>query len=145
MTRIWVVAASQQLARLFETESISSPLTEIEDFIDPSARLHARELETDRPGRHPGGVSGSRHAMTPRSDVKDEALRVFTTDLCAGLRDAHHSGRFDELMLIAEPQVLGELRARLDDTTRKAVRGELARNLVKQSPAEIGRHLAECH
>jgi protein required for attachment to host cells len=54
----------------------------------------------------------------------------FAAELALYLDEAHRDGRFDELILVAAPGFLRQLRDRLSKAARNAVVGEIGKNLV---------------
>lgn len=144
MRKIWILAANREIARFFSLEGGKNSVpTEISDLIDPSARLYARDLETDRPGRQAASSNGSHHGVEKKRGVKEEARSRFATRIADALNTACHGGQFERLYLMAEPRMLGELRTVLDKETVATVAGEVAANLVKSSPKEIRSHLPD--
>ena len=141
MNKIWILVASHQIARVFTADSVADDWREIEDLIDPSARLHGRDLESDRPGRRATEAGAARHGLERKQDVRVQALTTFSARIAKQINAAHRVGRIAKLYLIAEPRVLGQLRKDLDKNTHAAIVGQLAQDLVKEKPADIRRHL----
>ena len=54
-----------------------------------------------------------------------------------------HPGRFGRLVLVAEPRLLGELRAALDKPTAALVSATLDKDLVGIDNRDIPRHLGK--
>lgn len=97
---------------------------------------------TDAPGRRSDGPSGHRSAMEP-TDFHGQAETRFAQDLAAELYAKAHAGAFDALVLVAAPQVLGDLRAALHDEVRAKLLAEVPKTLTNHPVAEIGAVLAE--
>lgn len=145
MNDTWVVVASHNVARIFKTDSIKGPLQEISDMVDPSARLHGRDLESDRPGRQSAEVGSSRHGLSGRTSIRQNSLKEFAARIADSLNKACAQRQYQNLFLLAEPPVLGALRNLLDEQTRMSIKGELPCNLAKHSEQEILDHLQQCH
>ena len=59
------------------------------------------------------------------------------------LDDARKSDKFKQLIIVAAPSLLGNLRSGLNDQTRKLVSLELDKNLSQLTPVEIRKHMPE--
>lgn len=139
MGSIWVVAASQQRARVFENGEAGT-LTELEDLIDPEARLHTHELLDGQTPTQVNSSTGTRASEPKHNPKKEEAVR-FAGRIADLLKGACQESRISKLYVLAEPTMLGMLRDALDPSTRKLVAAEVSRNLVAHTPAEIRAHL----
>src|SRR3954467_15196562 len=71
-----------------------------------------REQGTDRPGRSNASVGVARSAME-ETDWHDIAEERFAGELAEALYRHAHAGRFEKLVIIAPPRVLGNLRKSL--------------------------------
>jgi protein required for attachment to host cells len=142
MKLTWILIANNTNARLFTADTPSSSLTEVEDFTHAESRLHDRELTTDLPGKIKGDGGGG-HAFEQPTDPKKHEEQVFAYELAKYLDKAHNNGKFEQLLLVAEPSFLGLLREELSDAVKKTVCFELDKNIVKSSLADIRAHLPE--
>lgn len=57
------------------------------------------------------------------------------------LDHARMENQFDQLVLVAAPQFLGNMRKAMNEQVNKMVKTELDKNLVNMSAAEIIHHL----
>lgn len=140
MTTTWILVANHSRARFFSVET-SSELRELEDMYHSEARLHDRELTEDLPGKikNVGGVGG--HAFEQPTDPKQHEADVFAHRIVRFLEDAYHANRFDRLLLIAEPSMLGLLRKAMPDTITRHVAFELDKNITTFDIPDIIGHL----
>lgn len=140
MTSTWVLVANHSRARFFSVET-SSALQELEDMCHSEARLHDRELTEDLPGKikNAGGVGG--HAFEQPTDPKQHEADVFAHRIVRFLEDACKANRFDRLLLIAEPSMLGLLRKAMPDTIARHVAFELDKNITTFDIPGIMGHL----
>jgi protein required for attachment to host cells len=84
------------------------------------------------------GPSGKRRLdMTPTG--KDEA--VFSKQIAERLYALAHQGAFDHLVIVADPQTLGEVRPLLHLEVTDKVVLELAKTLINSPVADIERSL----
>ena len=113
--------------------------------------LHTREVHeqpnpstgaqgTDAPGRlH--GAAGSARSSVEQTDWHDEAERAFLRSLAGRLDAAVSSGETSALTMVASPRALGMIRADYSDVVRKALQGEVGKDLVKLPVYEIEKQL----
>jgi protein required for attachment to host cells len=142
MTSIWIIVADNSRARLFTTESSSSPLQELEDLTHTESRMHDREITQDLPGRH-SGTGGTGHPYNQATDPKEYEAVQFAHQIIGYLEDACNANRFDRLMIIAEPSMLGLLRKEMPERIKKYIAFELDKNITTLSAADIRSHLPE--
>ena len=141
--RTWILVADGAHARiacnLGPGKGIEQPL---EAEFDGEARP-TREIQADRPGRSFDSGGEGRHAMEPRTDPHQHEKAVFVHDVADYVNAAAQKGRFDRLVLVAPPRVLGELREYLSDAAKANVKGELHKDLTKTPLHELPTHLGE--
>jgi protein required for attachment to host cells len=95
---------------------------------------------TDAPGRlH--GAAGSTRSSVEQTDWHDEAERAFLRGLAGRLDAAVSSGETSALTMVASPRALGMIRADYSDVVRKALQGEVGKDLVKLPVYEIEKQL----
>ncbi|MFT4121711.1 host attachment protein [Bradyrhizobium sp.] len=113
--------------------------------------LHTREVHeqpnpstsaqgTDAPGRLHASVGGARSSVE-QTDWHDEAERAFLRTLADRLDTAVSSGETSALTMVASPRALGMIRADYSDAVRKALQGEVGKDLVKLPVYEIEKQL----
>jgi protein required for attachment to host cells len=95
----------------------------------PKGRMKASDLMTDQPGRtfDAKGVGG-RHAMAPDTEPKRVELERFVRHLAHELDAEVAARRLDGLVVVAEPPLIGELRAAFSDSVTGRVRQEIAKD-----------------
>jgi protein required for attachment to host cells len=144
MITTWVIAADRARARVFQTESFAAPLEEIDTLIHSQGRLHDRDITTDLPGKvkNPGGLGGG-HAFEQQTDPKKHEADVFTAEIVRYLEQAHNASRFDRLIVVADPSILGLIRQHMPHRLNALVSLELDKNLAGMTAAEIRSHLPE--
>lgn len=91
----------------------------------------SRELGTDRPGRTPAGPGPARSAMEG-ADLHDQAERAFVRHAADALNAAASAGRFERLVVFADPRSLGRLREMYVDAARARIVAERPRDLAGQ-------------
>lgn len=97
-----------------------------------------REQGANRPGRKADTGVGQRSAMED-TDWHELAKERFAADLSDMLYQKAHAGDFDRLVLVAAPQVLGNLRGSMHKEVTDRVVAELPLNLTNHPVDEIER------
>jgi protein required for attachment to host cells len=100
-----------------------------------------REQGTDRAGRRPDPGAGQRSAMETTDWHQFEESR-FIAEFAERLNRAAGRGRFERLVLVAPPKVLGELRPELSAATAAATVAEIGSDLTGHPVYRIEEHLA---
>jgi len=142
MSYTWVLVADSTRARIFDMESSSAGLSELEALSSPEGRLHDRDITSDLPGRSfDSNKAGGRHAMEPATDPKQELAIEFARTIARHLEAARLKKDFEQLAIVAAPTFLGLLREQLNASCSKLVAFELNKNLVQQTAEDIRSHL----
>ena len=99
-----------------------------------------RELGTDRPGRKPGSDGVSQSAIE-EVDRHQQAETRFAADVASALHQMEHAHQFEELVVVAPPRMLGDLRAALHPEVEARVVAEVAKDLVSHPVPELAKLL----
>jgi protein required for attachment to host cells len=97
-------------------------------------------LGADAPGKLHASVGTARSAVE-QTDWHDEAERAFLKALAERLHHAVMSGETKGLTMVASPRALGMIRGDYSDAVRKALHGEVHKDLVKLPVYEIEKQL----
>lgn len=143
MKKAWVIVADSAVARLLQADHPIGALQELKTEVHPEGRLHNRELANDRPGRSFNRVGPGNHAVATDAPPHEHEADAFANELAQQLHKARTEGRFDALVLVADPAFLGMLNKHLDEPTRKLVTLEVSKNLVHLDTEAIRKHLPE--
>jgi protein required for attachment to host cells len=103
--------------------------------------LHNREIMSDSPGRAFDSARQGRHAMEPATDPQRSNQQSFAREIAAHIDSAADRNLFDHLVLVAAPQMLGELRKCLSNTASAKVTGELPKDLTNLPIHKLPDHL----
>jgi len=141
--RTWYVVADSAQARILYMKRRGRRrrarlLKELAQPVPPT-----RDIVTDRrgSGRLRGGGRG--YAMDSRSDPHEEQKRAFVRELARLVSRAVLDHRCDELIVIAAPRTLGELRGQLEGYARNRVVREIPKDLTCLSRAELEARLLQ--
>jgi protein required for attachment to host cells len=96
-----------------------------------------REQGTDRPGRK-HGTDGHARSAIEQTDWHQQEEQRFAAELADRLYHLGHERRYENLVVVAPPKMLGDLRAKFHPQVSKAIVGEVPRDLTSYSPPEIG-------
>lgn len=139
---LWIVIADGEHARFVQPDA-RNELRTVGALDSASAHLRSRDIGADRPGRAFESGASAHHAVGQRND-----LHAMEKEKFIGLVGEHvgaASGRdeFDELLLVAPPRALPELREALDAATQAKLVGTLEKDLVKTPDHELWPHVRE--
>ena len=141
MSNTWILVADAAKARLFELARKGGAPVEIAGYAYPDGRSPGRHHEHGRLPRVHESNSPSRHAIEPKTTLRDKHARRFAGTLGAVVKQGRLEGRYDHLILVAPPRFLGALHDSLDEQTSACVVGKVANDLLTLSPTELRRHL----
>ncbi|MGQ0685530.1 host attachment family protein [Bradyrhizobium sp.] len=118
-------------------QRVSLVVEEILERDNPPTRAQG----TDRPGRTNASVGAARSAME-ESDWHHIAKERFATELSDALYRHAHANRFDKLIVIAPPKILGDLRKAFHAEVSARIAAEVPKELTSHPVAEIERLIA---
>lgn len=139
----WIVVADAGRATVYETTGGIAAGTwttrrQMEASLPPS-----RDIDTDRPGRSFDSGGEGRHAMEPPTDPHRHAKASFAHDVMETLDHARRQEKFDELVVVAAPAFLGDLRSMMPDQLRARVRHELDKDYTRLPEQELRQRLGD--
>jgi protein required for attachment to host cells len=146
-----IVVANESGALLYDLKDATKALQFTGKLSNPRARLHDRDLVSDRPGRRPDHApvqSGRRgasphHATAGAHEAHEHEVESFARQVAHELEVAGVAGQFDRLVIMAGPKFLGMLRALLPASVSSALVAEVPKDLVNQPVHAIREHLPE--
>lgn len=101
----------------------------------------SREQGSDRPGRKPGTDGVSRSAIE-ETDWHEQNEERFASTVADTLYQMEHAHEFHELVVVAPPKMLGDLRSKLHEEVANCVVAEVPKDLTGHPIPEIGRLLS---
>ena len=90
---------------------------------------------------HKHGETAARTPHETAPNEQDDAS--FARHIANDLYSRAHKGEFEKLVLIADPQTLGQIRPNLHSEVSKRVVLELHKTLVKSTVQDIEKHLKD--
>jgi protein required for attachment to host cells len=103
----------------------------------------SREAITDKPGRALESDHLSKHAYEPHSDWHTYQKHVFAQEISQILIKAEQLHKFQALILIAPPKILGEIRKLLPKPVGEKITMEIAKDLTKYTDQDLKAYLDE--
>ena len=139
--RTWVMIADAARARFFMSEGHDIVPVDGAILENPAAHGHSRDLVSDRPGRTIESVGGAHHAQEPRTDPHRAAKADFAQRVADYVEKNALAKKFDDLVIVAPTQMLGDLRAALGQHAAALLVGTAHKDLMKIPAAELHAHL----
>ena len=136
----WVVVCDGRKALILENlgDRVFPNLHTKEVHEQPDSSTHAQGSDT--PGRVQQSMSSARSSVE-QTDWHDESERSFLKTLADRLDVAVTTGETSAVTMVASPRALGMIRSDYSAAVRKALHGEVAKDLVKMPVYEIEKQL----
>jgi protein required for attachment to host cells len=141
MSRLRIVVADRAEAVFYDATSLRTRPKEVARISDPDARLHDRDLVSDRPGRSYESYGGARHAIERENDPRHREAVRFARRIARRLDEARRKDEFEQLVVVAGPPFLGLLREEFSRPTKARVVQEIRKDLVHGPLEDLQRHL----
>jgi protein required for attachment to host cells len=139
----WILVADSSVARIYSRTSRLEPLEEVAVFSHPESRAQPADMYVDAPGRVIDRLGTGRHAVSPRTELHTLEAQRFAKEIAGHLEKSLQQKAYGSLILMAPPAFLGALRNELHQTVSAAVVGEVPKNLVAQTPADVAEHIPD--
>lgn len=138
----WILAMDGRHAKVWECRDLSGSLRVVPDysFDAEDQTSFSRALKSDRPGRSFASSGARRSAIQPKSDPHDLEKARFAAQVSERLTQAAEERQFEQLVVIAPPKLLGEIRNTYSRSLQAALIGEVAKELAYQNADDIWRH-----
>ena len=141
--RTMIVVADAGRAHVFVNDSKEGTIEPVQAFENAAVHLRSREIGSDRPGRSVESVGSAHHAEEPRSDPHRLVKAAFAKQMADYVERGAVEKQYDHLVLVAPPQMLGDLREVLGENAAAKVTREVAKDLTKIPAAELAARLRE--
>lgn len=137
MSQRWIAIVTRADARIFSEK----PFQRVVEMRNPLGRAKNREMTTDKPPVSRGTFAGAKgvHAVAEKNPHEDAAV-AFAKRIAEFFRKSLAQNKFGELLLVAEPKMLGRVKIELDKQVR-AVTECVRKDLGHMPPNEITRAL----
>lgn len=137
---LWVVVADGEKALFLKNEGDAKfPDFQVVHEMEQENRP-TREQGVERSGRHSDGPSAHKSAFQ-ETDWHRLNKERFADDIAERLYKLAHAGTFDRLVIVAPPQVLGEMRRKLHKEVADKVVAEIPKTITNQPVWDIEKML----
>ena len=146
MDNTWVLVANGERARCFERRTEDQALIELADFVHPQAHAVSAPGNGDVSGDAGKGHGRTGHAGTqfePHTEAHAKERSVFAAELANYLNQGVNDHQCSQLMLIASPALLGELKPRLSVAAAKTVQVTVASDLTRYTGTELKERVSQ--
>jgi protein required for attachment to host cells len=140
--RTWVLIADAGRARILLNEGPGRGLKEVKGMTFERELPRAHDLVADRQPRAIESVGHARHAIDGKADPRRKEKRKLIEELAEVLDHALAQDKYDNLVIVAPAQALGDMRQAITEPVRKVVLHEVNLDLTKTPDTELGSHLA---
>jgi protein required for attachment to host cells len=140
-TRTWILVADGGRARILEALGRGRDLHIVGGSDATLDNPPSHQQGRDKPSRVYESVGETRHAVEPRQDPHRALETIFASQLGAMLANYAENRSFDQLVLIAPPVMLGDLRRFLQPHVRERVVAEIDKDLTKTPSSQILSHI----
>jgi len=120
--KTWILVADHSRAQLYQNVGPGKNIEKVKDIASPPEPQPRHDDSHDGQDRRHDG-------------------ELFAGHLSTLLQDGRVKRNFDKLILVAAPKFLGQIRAKLDRETHKAVSATLDKDFMSFSDNEIQEHL----
>jgi len=137
---LWVVVADGEKALFLKNEGDAKfPDFQVVQEMEQENRA-TREQGVERPGRYSDGPSAHKSAFQ-ETDWHRLSKERFADDIAERLYKQAHAGAYDRLVIVAPPQVLGEMRRKLHKEVVGKLVAEIPKTLTNQPVWDIEKML----
>lgn len=143
MPSILIVIGDRGRARILSFEREGRQVRELQDLVNPAARLHEHALSHDHQGRVMNRSRGSRTALGRREPHKRLGSLRFARHVADAVRAECDRQTYVRLFLLAEPEFVGMLRPHLSTKELAPLLTVIPRNVTRHETADILAYLPE--
>ncbi len=126
----WVVVADASRADFYIRHKRFSPMEPVQSLTSPDARAKEQDLGSDAPGRAFDSKGSGRHAMEPDHSGKEHLRENFAHQIADELDAGRVANKYQHLVIIAAPHLLGDIRGKLSRATRQLVTTEIDKEMT---------------
>jgi protein required for attachment to host cells len=141
--KTWVLIADGARARIYEMEKPGAKLkpTKHEEVV--GEHRYSRDIASDIQGRVFDSGGQGRHAYEDPTDPHRHAKIEFAQEIAQLLELERSRDSFQQLIVVAAPRTLGDLRHRFSDPLKKAIVAEVNKDLTKMPLPDLENQLAD--
>lgn len=141
MSNVWIVVADGAKASIINYSTKTKQFESVSGGELSHVNKPTRDLVTGKRGRVFQSAGSGRSAMEPPTDPHEHEKVVFAAEIVNELE--RREKEFDQLVLVAAPKTLGELRNKISKTIKNKVFEEIDKDLTNESSSQMEEHLRE--
>lgn len=139
---VWVLIADAARGRLFSLDRANKRLIEIDNFVNPKARLLEHSLSSDAPGRSYDREGSGRHIIENKTSKKDYISNIFAKQIAENIKKKYNLKKFYRIIVVAPPKMLGNIERQLSSLKYKNASIFIAKDLSRFTSREIYKNLS---
>ena len=128
--KFWALVANSGQARIVEMRRKPYEFRQVAELESEAQHMTSKDLVSDASGRVYHTQGPGTHSMNPRSDPQENAEEQFSRSLAQKMEKAAQLGRFDQLLVIADPKTMGRLRQQMTRSVSGRIADEISLDLV---------------
>lgn len=136
--RTYILIADEKEARLLENSGVGQGVHQISYHSADDSGVVPADFAGKR-GSGQGASGQARHGFDAETTKRENARNMFAKYLAGVIKKENTAGNYDQLVLCAPPQLLGELRSKLDGNVE--VFADLNKNLMGIATDDLPKHL----
>ncbi|MBL4758532.1 MAG: host attachment protein [Rhizobiales bacterium] len=139
----WILIADGARARILINKGYGSGLEPAldEEFI--ADNRPSNKLTSDRPGRTFDSSGQGRHAMETPTDPHRHEQQIFAQSLAHLLEEHRLKKSYEQLIIVAAPKTLGDLRAEFTKPVSDMIINTLDKDLTKVAIHDLPDHFVD--
>lgn len=137
----WVIVGDSARARFYKTKNAISDFQEFQTLIHNESRMLEQELTSDRSGNGHDTTGMNRFNLSPDQSTKQKESEKFAREIASYLEKSRTENKFSQLVVVAAPKFLGQLRNELSDSCKKMIVSEYDKNISHMPTHELRSHL----
>jgi len=143
MTEILIIAGDRGRVRLFSLAKGEEQMRELSDMVNPTLRVHERELSGDRQGRGISRQRGSHTALGEPHPHKRVSSMRFARQVAEAVQALYTQRDYLRIFLLADPEFVGLMRPQLAAKNLSSALQVIPKSVTRSAPAEIRAQLPE--
>lgn len=132
MGSTWLLVAHGSAGRLLKIGAHGKEIELLKNFEHIETTQKASEIYSDDLGRSFESSNPRRYALAAPTALHDREREIFAKELTNYLQEAHVKNNFTKLIIVASPEMLGDIKKNLSTTLEKSLTYHLNKDLLSQ-------------
>ena len=139
--RSWALVADRTAAKIFDCTGKGEIPTVVFEMKNPAGHSRERDLRSDRPGSSMHDRSLRRNSLGPSRSKRGHTTASFIESVVEKLERSKRARRFEELIVIATPRILGTIRESMPPRGALRIKREIRKNMLRIHAGALPRAL----